>query len=87
MADPDCTDPATPVCVEGACEDGKGPCLKCFDAINTDDPKVCPESQALYDAIVECMCTGPCAGICQNSLCVGKSMTADECTNCYEAGG
>jgi len=62
---------------------GPQPCTTCSQAISGSDPsQLCPGSDKLYDALVECICFATCAQSCGNTLCQGNQQPPDECMSC-----
>jgi hypothetical protein len=44
--------------------------VHCFEVLYGDDPKaLCPPSQAVYDALVTCICGPTCGSACGANLC------------------
>jgi hypothetical protein len=63
---------------------GSSSCAQCGDVLAVMQPKpICPESEALFKAFVDCACSGVCAADCGDSFCasVDTSMT---CFTCLE---
>lgn len=68
----------------GAGGSGGGPCVGCAEYITTGDPSttICDGlSTAFYEALAVCVCEGPCAIACGDSICAGASSTV-ECQEC-----
>lgn len=83
--DNECDEPeGTGLCPEGSdvadCAGGGG-CATCYDAafVGSDLP-FCPGSQALYDAIVDCICVTSCESECA-VFCTG-GRPDDICSSC-----
>lgn len=65
-------------CEHAVTGSGKGPMLNPMN--------LCPDAQALFDTLIACACTGPCATQCGANLCVGESQSP-VCGSCIGAGG
>lgn len=57
-------------------------CQNCGQAASEVTPQLplCPESEGLYTALIDCVCEGPCTDVC-GGICDGAPAT-DECGNC-----
>jgi hypothetical protein len=65
---------------------GCGPTYKCAEAITPPDgdpSKLCPgsDSEALYEELLKCICSGSCAMQCGANLCIGDDASAS-CNQC-----
>lgn len=81
----DMTCPVESSCVAGSCVQG---CVGCGTFITSSTPPVlCDVSQALYDALVLCLCEQKCADVCQG-LCVNEpiDLQCEQCLNDVETG-
>ncbi len=86
--DGECDEPeGTGLCPEGTdVADCTGAsCGSCSDYVGglVTYEEMCPSSMALYDAVVQCACSGPCASQCVDD-CQGTN-TTDACTSCINA--
>jgi hypothetical protein len=63
---------------------GSSSCAHCGDVIGIMQPKpICPESEALFTAFVDCACSGVCAADCGDNFCASVS-TSMTCFTCLE---
>ena len=77
-----CDEPqGTGTCAGGTDTLDCAPCVYCADYINTFEGKLCPNSQALYNALKTCTCTGSCQSTCASTLCVDQYPT-QTCSDC-----
>ncbi|MBK8254107.1 MAG: hypothetical protein IPK82_15755 [Polyangiaceae bacterium] len=60
---------------------GGSACVGCGEFVTTGEGTLCDASQALYDDLVACVCTGACMDVCTDNLCAGGDITAD-CQTC-----
>ena len=64
---------------------GASSCTTCSDVIqNNGDPMdLCPDSAAIFEAFVGCVCNGPCAMECQSAC--GGSQPGPGCNMCIQS--
>jgi len=63
---------------------GSGPCIRCAEALQlgvNPGPPLCPGSQPLFDALVQCVCVSQCPYTCGDNACIGDDAT-DSCGEC-----
>jgi hypothetical protein len=56
-------------------------CTTCADFLTNGGDMLCPQSEAIYNTLVECVCNGACAGKCNDNACAGQDLTP-ECQDC-----
>lgn len=57
------------------------PCTGCAKFQSGESPEICPESVDLFNALVACVCSGPCAVACDDGSCA-TSFDTPECQSC-----
>lgn len=60
---------------------GGAACVGCGEFVTTGEGTLCEASQALYDDLVACVCTGACMDVCTDNICAGGDISAD-CQTC-----
>jgi len=63
---------------------GSGSCISCSVALEsglTPSQPLCPSSQPLFDAVVQCACASQCPYACGDNVCVGGD-PSDTCGEC-----
>lgn len=68
------------------------PCLGCSAKLQdttVDTNDLCPSSASLFDTLLQCLCSGACAGACsQTNVCLEGAMNPDTtCVNCGVGAG